>query len=222
MSNFKNYAEYYDLLYKSKNYQEEADYVATLLSKSSDNEITTVLDLGCGTGKHALLFAKKRYKTTGIDLAEEMLTIANLNKHKNAEYFQGDVRDINLNKEFDAVVSLFHVASYQTTNEDFEKFLRTAFKHLKKGGVFIFDFWYGPAVLTDLPVVRVKRLENEKIKITRISEPDFYSAQNVVNIKFDVQIESKSGREKDRINEVHSMRYWFMPEIEYFAKKKQL
>ena len=47
----------------------------------------------------------------------------------------------------------------------------TAAKHLKPNGVFIFDFWYGPGVLTDPPVVRLKRLENEEIEVLRIAEP---------------------------------------------------
>ena len=41
---------------------------------------------------------------------------------------------------------------------------KTAAKHLKQNGVFIFDFWYGPGVLTDPPALRQKRLENNEMK----------------------------------------------------------
>ena len=51
--------------------------------------------------------------------------------------------------------------------------------HLNENGIFIFDFWYGPAVLTDLPSARVKRLENEDIKVTRVAEPVLHSQQNI-------------------------------------------
>ncbi len=220
MSNFKNYAEYYDLLYKDKNYKEEANYVENLLIKHSENKLKTILDLGCGTGKHDFLFAKKGYNITGVDLSKKMINIANQNKHKKLEFLQGDVRDINLNKKFDVVISLFHVASYQTSNEDFDNYLQTAYKHLKKGGLFIFDFWYGAGVLSDKPTVRVKRLENDKIKITRISEPVIHSNSNIVDVNFEILIENKQNSDTEKINETHNMRYWFLPEIEYFAKKK--
>jgi len=219
MTNFKNYAEYYDLLYKDKNYQEEADYVENLLNTFSENKLQTVLDLGCGTGKHDNLFAEKGYTITGIDLSEEMINIANQSKHKNAEYLVGDVRNIELNRRFDAVISLFHVASYQADNQDFERYLQTAYKHLEKGGVFIFDFWYGAGVLTDKPSVRVRRLENEKLKITRISEPVMHPDSNVVDVNFEVQIEDKRNSETEKITELHKMRYFFIPEIKYFAEK---
>ena len=216
--NFKNYAEYYDLLYKDKDYKAETNYVEDLLNKYSANKIETILDLGCGTGKHDNLFAKKAYKVTGVDLSEEMINIANENRYENTDFLKGDVRNINLNEKFDAIVSLFHVASYQTSNKDFENYLKTAFKHLKENGLFIFDFWYGPAVLTDRPVVRVKRLENDKIKITRISEPDFHPNKNIVDVNFEIQIKNKQKNETKKIIEIHNMRYWFMPEIELISQ----
>lgn len=217
--NFNNYAEYYNLLYRDKNYLEEVEYVTNLFDKFSENKVSTVLDLGCGTGKHATLFAEKGYEVVGVDLSEQMITIANQNKHQNTSFLQADVRNVDLNQQFDVVISLFHVASYQTSNEDFENYLQTAYKHLKKGGVFIFDFWYGAAVLTDKPALRVRRLENENLKITRISEPTLHPNTNSVAVDFEVLIEDKLNFETQKINEIHNMRYWFMPEIEFFAKK---
>ncbi len=127
MNNFKNYAEYYNLLYADKNYKEEVSYVENLIHKYSEKKVKSILDLGCGTGKHDLLFAEKGYEITGIDLSEQMINIAKQNKHKNTEYFVGDVRNIKLNKKFDTVVSLFHGASYQNKNLDFENYLKTAY-----------------------------------------------------------------------------------------------
>ena len=63
----------------------------------------------------------------------------------------GDIRDIRLNQRFDVVIALFHVISYQTTNDDVTAAFQTARQHLNPGGIFIFDVWYGPAVLTERP-----------------------------------------------------------------------
>jgi len=213
MTNFQDYANYYNLLYQGKNYQSEVNYVENLLKKHSVIPILEILDFGCGTGLHDNLFAKKGYKITGIDLSEKMIEIAKNKNNKSSEFIVGDVRNINLNKKFDAVISLFHVASYQTTNQDFEDYIKTAYDHLKKGGLFIFDFWYGPAVLTDKPANRIKRLENKNYKLTRISESILHENINIVDVNFEIIIEEKLIAKIEKICETHKMRYWFLPEI---------
>lgn len=55
------------------------------------------------------------------------------------------------------MTSLFHVLRYQITNNDVLDMLSTVKLHLKPGGLFILEFWYGPAVLMDRPEKRVKR-----------------------------------------------------------------
>ncbi len=218
MSNFKKYSTYYNLLYQDKNYGEEVEYVEKLIKRHTEIPVTEILDMGSGTGRHDFVFAQKNYRVTGIDLSEEMTQIALSACVKNTEFHTGDVRSIEINKQFDAVISLFHVASYQTTNEDFEKYLQSAKKHLKQGGVFIFDFWYGPAVLSDKPTTRIKRLENTEIKITRLTESEILPNANTVNVNFEMLIEDKETGQLTKTRELHPMRYWFLPEIEYFCK----
>ena len=166
------YAAYYDLLYQDKNYHKEAKYILRILE---ENGISSgkILELGSGTGKHAEEFAKVGFCVHGIDLSPEMVQEAN-HRNNNLEdqlYFEvGDVRDFEAGKKFDAVISLFHVISYQIKNEDIQEMFKTAAKHLKQNGVFIFDFWYGPGVLTEPPAVRQKRIENREIEDIRIAE----------------------------------------------------
>ncbi|MDB4018208.1 class I SAM-dependent methyltransferase, partial [Amylibacter sp.] len=154
------YSQYYDLLYSDKDYEGEVDYVNTLLRENSNNA-KTLLDMGCGTGAHAEIFCDKGYNVHGIDLSEDMLKTAETRrkgKEEKLTFSHSSIQDLNLNKKFDAVVSLFHVMSYQNSNNELIKAFDVARDHVKEGGIFIFDFWYGPAVLTDLPVTRVKRL----------------------------------------------------------------
>ncbi len=217
--NFKKYAAYYNLLYSEKDYHKEVLYVEGLLKKNAGRKINTVLDLGCGTGKHDNILSEHGHRVTGIDISENMIKIAKINAAKNTEYIVGDVRDIELKQKFDAVISLFHVASYQTTNKDFTNYLKTAYNHLNDNGLFIFDFWYGSGVLRDMPAVRVKRLENERIQITRISEPVMYPDKNLVDVCFEIIIKNKKNSFIETIKETHTMRYWFMPEINYLAEE---
>ena len=124
-----------------------------------------------------------------------------------------------MDKKFDVAISLFHVMSYQTTNEDFLSALETAKAHLAPGGIFVFDFWYGPAVLTDRPAVRVKKLEDDQIQVIRLSEPVMHANKNLVDVNYTVWIKDKSSLQTEEIRETHNMRYWFLPEIEHLIKE---
>ena len=90
-------------------------------------------------------------------------------KCKNFSIKEDDFKTFNLNSKFDTAISLFHVVSYLTTNVEIELSFKNVFNHLNTKGLFIFDFWYAPAVLTEKPSVRVKTFSNEKYKITRIA-----------------------------------------------------
>lgn len=217
MSHFGElYSDYYDLLYKDKNYHQEADYIDRLVQKFHP-DATSLLDLGCGTGRHAELFCTKGYRVHGIDISEGMLKIAAqraLQYEKGLSFSHSDVKILQLGERFDVITALFHVMSYQTLAADLNAVFESVHRHLNEGGLFIFDFWYGPAVLTDLPVVRVKRLESDSVKVTRLAEPEFFPAQNVVNVNYDIFIEDKSQQKIVTMKESHPMRYFFDPELD--------
>jgi SAM-dependent methyltransferase len=214
--NFDDYAMYYNLLYEDKNYKEEANYIKKLI-KNEQPQGLYILDLGCGTGKHDQIFVEEGFNVTGVDLSNQMISIAKRNEVENLRFIHGDARTVKIDKKYDVVVALFHVMSYQVTNEDVASVFKTAAIHLKKGGIFIFDCWYGPAVLTDRPTIRIKRLENKSIKLIRISEPEMNSKDNTVDVFFDVFIMDKSMGVHKELREKHTMRYLFYPEIELFA-----
>ena len=88
---------------------------------------------------------------------------------------------------------------------------------LSADGLFVFDFWYGPAVLTKRPAVRVRRVTAPNVRLTRIAEPEHQFHRNVVNVKYTIiAVDQRSGRLEEMV-EVHPMRYFFLPEIEMFA-----
>jgi len=224
MSVFVTYSKYYNLLYRDKDYESEADFVYSLIQKHTPDS-RSILDLGCGTGRHDVFLAQKGYSVTGVDFSKEMIalgqsSLASLDLQQSAlNFLQGDIRTIRLDQQFDAVISLFHVMSYQTTNEDLKAAFITAKDHLAPGGMFIFDFWYGPAVVTNRPVVRVKRMEDSECKVIRIAEPVMYPNQNVVDVNYTVWVRDKSTDKVEEIRETHKMRYWFMPEVNFFVKE---
>ena len=222
MNVFLNYARYYDLLYRNKDYAGEAEFVHQLLQTHAP-DTKSILELGCGTGTHAVCLAKQGYQLHGVDFSTDMLQRASerrshlpSNLVSKLEFSHGDIRSVRLSQQFDAVVSLFHVISYQTTNEDLRAAFATAKAHLKMNGVFIFDCWYGPAVLSERPTVRVKRLEDEAIAITRIAEPVMYPNENLVDVHYEVFVKDKINGAVEELQETHRMRYLFQPEVDLF------
>lgn len=228
MKVFSNYAQYYDLINQQKDYKQEVDYIISLLNKFAPNA-KYLLELGCGTGLHAINLAEKGYYVTGIDQSQNMIDIARErlkmlpNFITNSINFNiGDIRTYAIDKSFDVALSLFHVISYQVTNHDLHQSFDTVAKHLKPGGVFIFDCWYGPAVISEKPYKRNKKFENDKIIINRQAIPHNHPTKNQVDIHFDIKITNKQTGKSEGIKETHVMRYLFNPEIELLLKMNNL
>jgi len=128
-------------------------------------------------------------------------------------YAEGDVRTVRTGQSHDTVISLFHVMSYQTGDDDLRAAHDTAAAHLPAGGVFLYDYWYGPAVLTQRPTERVRRLADEAIKVTRIAQPVLHHGRNVCDVNYTLFVERLASGELQQFQEKHPMRYLFLPEL---------
>jgi SAM-dependent methyltransferase len=226
LSVFGIYAQYYDLLYAEKDYVKEVDYVRGFIRQYAP-DASNVLELGCGTGVHASLFAEYGYAVTGIDLSEQMLAKARerhlaLAAGGMLRFYQGDMRDFDLQKQFDVVVALFHVISYLPTDHDLELTLSSISQHLKPGGLFLFDHWYGPAVMAYPPTRRIKTLENDEIEVTRVATPTLRADDHLVDVNYAVTVVEKSSGRSTKFSETHQMRYLFRPEIESLLGRQSL
>ena len=140
MSNFKKNSAFYDLLYRDKDYAAEANYVARTI-RNTILHARTILELGSGTGRHGRFLAAMGFDVHGIERSAEMVSLARAAScppsSETAGSFCCEVGDIctaNLGRTFDAVIALFHVMSYQTTNQA----LQAAFQvvTLRQAGCF--------------------------------------------------------------------------------------
>jgi SAM-dependent methyltransferase len=217
----KTYASAYDTIYQSKNYAAESRFVIDQLRRTLGYAPRHILDLGCGTGLHAVQMAHAGILTTGVDGSGNMIEIARKRKkalspevRKRLQFRIGDIRGLELCRRYDAAVSLFHVMSYVTANEDLEATFWNVRRHLVPGGAFLFDFWYGPAVLRDPPKRRKTVTQASDVRIRRKTRPEWDPHRCMVRVNYDIEIENVASGEIVREREQHAIRYYFADELE--------
>ncbi len=220
---FEKYATFYDVYYRQKDYAAECAYVLELLKRHSSRPVKSLLDLGCGTGSHDVIWAQSGLKVTGIDLSEAMLEQARkkaADAGVSVQFAQGDLRSFQAGGPFDAATSMFAVLGYMTANEDLEAALLQVRRHLSPGGLFIFDAWHGPAVLSESPTAREKSFPGPSpgVTIQRLVRPEWDVYRHVVHTHITVR-QVKDGKTVDEIQESHPVRYFFPQELAYFLKK---
>lgn len=126
----------------------DANKLIKLLLRNVDlKKGANVLDLACGNGRHSVLFAKKGFRTLGIDLSDYLIRMANKKKRtlmsgnsKLLRFEIQDMRNIRHQNEFDLVVNLFSSFGYFNSDLQNEKVIGSISKALKPGGWFLFDF----------------------------------------------------------------------------------
>jgi len=211
---FRAYADYYDALYSDKGYKEECSFIVEVFRRESVPEGGRVLDLGCGTGAHALFLAASGYRVTGVDCSPEMIRRAKakaaLSGGLSVEFAVSDVRYAELGRDFDAVISMFAVVSYMRDDDDLSAMFNTARHHLAIGGIFIFDCWHGPAVLAIRPSVTSKQVQTEDGgRLERSARPSLNIAADTVEVAYEIEHLDFEGNTVATLRESHTLRYLF-------------
>lgn len=214
------YAESYDLFYEDKDYQAECDLIEEIFRRHAGGQISTILDIGCGTGNHTIPLTHRGYKVTGVDRSSEMIKYAKAKSQaqhtllkKAPQLIKGDIRCLELAQSFDAVIMMFAVLGYQLSNPDLSSTLGAVRQHLKPGGLFIFDVWYGPAVLAIRPGDKIKEIPTADGKIIRMASGTLDVDRHICQVNYRV-LKISGTCVKNDSTESHTMRYFFPMELE--------
>jgi len=214
----QRYAQLYDTIYSAKDYAFEVGQVLEF-ARRYGVEAETIVDYGCGTGSHARRFAERGVKVYGVDCNQHMLAAAREKTTglQNIEFLHDSERAVIPEASIDLFCLLFDVVSYIVENDALDRLLSYVVSRLKPHGLFVFDFWYGPSVLSLRPVNRWKEFEANGAKILRLTGAELDWNNSTVNVTHDI-IVTRENQIKDRFVDRHVMRFFFKKEINYLLE----
>jgi SAM-dependent methyltransferase len=215
------YADCYDILYRAKDYAGEVDLVERLLAKHGATGPRSILDLGCGTGNHALPLAERGHRVTGVDrspgmLAQARAKAATLSLAHAPEFVEGDVRRLDLGRRFDVALMMFMVLGYQFENADLVAALASLRRHLAPAGLFMFDVWNGLAVLAQRPGERTAEATLGDTRVVRRTRTRLEPMAQLCHVHFDIERTDAAGT--TAWEETHTVRFFLPQELDLLMR----
>ena len=134
-------AQFYDAYYHFKDYEAAAQQLHELVQQHNPRA-RSLLDVGCGTGKH-LAWLRNQYQVAGLDINTELLTIAR-QRCPDVPFYEGDMADFELDQQFDVILSLFSSIGYVKTATRLYQTIANLAHHLCPGGLLLVEPWFSP------------------------------------------------------------------------------
>lgn len=138
MSSYNTFAQFYDTLTENVDYKVRSDYISNFFCRYG-NGGKALLDLACGTGTMCRLFADKGYDVTGIELSQDMLTVAYDKCGSDVKLLCGDMTDFSLPERFDYCLCSLDSINHLNTIDDVKHCFSCVRNSLNENGIFIFD-----------------------------------------------------------------------------------
>ena len=141
MNAYRELAGCYDRLTNDVDYRAVVDFYEKILSREKVRPRTAV-DLACGTGSVAILLAEKGLRVTGVDLSEDMLTVAcgkSMEMDNPPMFICQPLQALHLPRGVDLAVCALDSLDYITQPEHCREAIHRVYKALNPGGIFIFD-----------------------------------------------------------------------------------
>lgn len=188
--------QYYDTLFKDKDYPQETEMVFNLCQKFGVKNPQKILEIGCGSGNHTVLLSQRVKQIVACDIDEQMVNLARqkISKLKlgNILLKKGSLEKL-ADKNFDLIVALFNVVTYLPNFKALQNFMKAAYDKLNPNGLIIFDLWNGMAALLDPPKIKISEisLNGKKVRSKLIPKLDFFNQFVQLNYQLTVYKGSK-------------------------------
>ena len=208
---YQSFAQVYDRFMVDIPVHDWVDFIESLW-KQDKSKPELILDMGCGTGAISLPLARKGYNIIGVDISEDMLTVAR-QKAAKAEldilFLQQDMRSFELYGTVDSVICICDIINYLNNIDELHQFFGLVYNYLNPGSSFVFDisteYKYrevlADSIFCDIDDCAAYIWENSYIPERRINE---------YHVTF--FIENEAGK-YDRIEEFHSLKAFSIADI---------
>lgn len=191
---YGSFADIYDRIMDSVDYEGWADYVEQLLKMHPTKfSVEKIIDLACGTGSSTLPFARRGYKVTGIDLSEAMLKQAREKTWRQGlqvNYLLQDIRSLKLTGMYDLALLFQDGLNYILCEKELAETFRGIYQIINAGGLFIFDLTRPGLRYTDKKgSTCVAELE----ELTLIMESSYETSEDLWSARLTVFQETEHG-----------------------------
>jgi SAM-dependent methyltransferase len=217
-----DYAEWYDRYRYAKRWTEkECDFLESIIDQYCEGQ-PRVLDVACGTGRHAIELAGRGYRVIGVDISQQMIDHA---KYKvkglglEVEFIVGDMRNLSFDREYGFSYMWFSSFPFLITNDDAISCLRGIHKSLVSGGVFVFQYsnspWKRPLDECEEPIVYEH--EDGDTRFIQTSKRKRCPEGNLIHRTIDTR-RWRGGKEIEPIHEGYIQRIYSVDEIDLLAR----
>jgi SAM-dependent methyltransferase len=187
--------------------EKQVDFLLSVLEPA---EGARILDVPCGTGRHSVLFGRRGFRVTGIDISRDCLRLAHRQAaHRNVRYLHGDMAKLGrFRGRFDLVVNLFTSFGYFATDKQNAAVLRGMVRALNPGGRVVLNLIDREYLL---PIFNPSRWsESDDLLVVESSR---YEPKTKYNASHMFMVDKRAGRVKPIHYHYHRIRIYSKPEL---------
>jgi 2-polyprenyl-3-methyl-5-hydroxy-6-metoxy-1,4-benzoquinol methylase len=207
---YQGFAYIYDQLMKDAPYDEWVSFINESISTYSP-QAKKILDVGCGTGEIAIRLAKQQLDVTGVDLSEDMLTVAQSKSDESKVdvlFLRQDMRELDgFAEQFDVVTICCDSLNYLETNDDVKATFHAVYNQLKTRGLLIFDV-HSLHKIHNIFVGATFTDQDEDVSLIWNS----YAAEESNSVEHDMSFFVKRDELYERFDELHYQRTYTIEE----------
>lgn len=216
------YAEYYNYIYANKPYKPEAAFVDACLQRHNIGEPPKLLELACGTGRHAFELEQLGYDILATDYSADLLQVARAaaeSRGSTVAFELHDMRELQLDgRVFDGAYCLFDSIGYVQTNPAILQVLRNVHNALRSDGLLVLEFWHAAAMLRSYEPKRQARWSLPNGELTRSSRTTLHVDRQLAEVHYTLRETDASGRVVAELEETQLNRYFLVQEMALFLQ----
>jgi SAM-dependent methyltransferase len=166
-------SEHYHKLYAHRDDHEAAEFIGRLITWLQPVSSSSILDLGCGSGRHSRYLASMGFDVTGLDLSAESISVARQSERSNLHFNRQDMRQPFGTDAFHFVFNLFTSFGYFEDPAEDLTVIQNVAKSLKAGGHLVLDYMNVVHVESCLKAEEAIKRDGAIYRLSRWADADY-------------------------------------------------